>query len=72
MSQRWDPAGFAFVGAGVGLIAVVAHEAYDIFSGDFEDVDPFIHIMAEFVVLSTGGAMLFAAIAEFRNWLQRR
>jgi hypothetical protein len=71
MSKRWDPVGFAIVGAGVGLMLVVVHEAYAIFSGNIGDIDPFTHIMAEIAILSTCGAILFAAFAEFMNWRQR-
>jgi hypothetical protein len=71
MPKRWDPVELAFVGAGVGLMLVVLHEAYVIISGQFNDVDPFTHIMMEMIICAIGGALLFAAIAEIRNRLKR-
>ncbi|GEO13245.1 hypothetical protein MAE02_09410 [Microvirga aerophila] len=70
-AKRWDPVGLAFIGAGVGLMLVVVHEAFVIFSGDFNDVDPFTHIMVEMIILAIVGALAFAAIAEIRNRLWR-
>ncbi len=70
-AKRWDPVGLAFVGAGVGLMLVVVHEAYVIFSGDFIDVDPFPHIMVEMIIFAIGGARAFAAIAEIWNRIRR-
>jgi hypothetical protein len=72
MPKRWDPVELAFVGAGVGLMLVVLHEAYVIISGQFNDVDPFTHIMMEMIICAIGGALLFAVIAEIRNRLKRR
>jgi len=69
---KWDVIGLAFVGAGVGLMLVVLHEAYVIFWGQFNDVDPFTHIMMEMIFFSVSGALLFAAVALVRNWLVRR
>jgi hypothetical protein len=69
MAKRWDPVGLAFVGAGVGLMLVVVHEAFVIFSGNFDNVDPFTHIILEMIIFAVGGALVFAAVAEIRNWL---
>jgi uncharacterized protein YacL len=71
MAKRWDPVGLAFVGAGVGLMLVVVHEAFVIFSGNFNDVDPFTHIILEMIIFAVGGAMVFAAVAEIWSRLWR-
>lgn len=70
--RAWDPGSFACWGALAGMTLAIVVEAYDVFSGRFNDVDPFIHILVEMTVFTSGGAMLFAAIAEMRNRTMRR
>ena len=67
--KRWDPAGLALIGGGLGILLVVAHEAYVIFSGRFHNVDPFVHIITEMAILGSGLALVFAAVAVIRNRL---
>jgi hypothetical protein len=67
--KRWDPAGLALIGGGLGILLVIAHEAYVIFSGRFHNVDPFVHIITEMAILGSGLALLFAAVAVIRNRL---
>jgi hypothetical protein len=69
--ERWDPTGLAFIGGGLGILLVVAHEAYVILSGSFPDVDPLAHIITEMGFVGFGMALLFAAGAVIRNRLTR-
>jgi hypothetical protein len=65
--KRRDPTDFACCGALVGTALVFVIEAYDLFSGRIDDVDPLIHIITEITIFAGSGAMLFTAIAERYN-----
>jgi hypothetical protein len=69
--KPWDPAGLAFIGGGLGILLVIAHEAYVIFSGGFPNIDPLGHILTEMGFLGSGMALMFAAVAVVHNWLIR-
>jgi ABC-type lipoprotein release transport system permease subunit len=66
-SGKWDPTGAAFCGAMIGMTLAIILEAYDIFAGRFDDVDPFIHIATQLAAFAFVGAVLFAAIAGMFN-----
>jgi uncharacterized membrane protein len=69
--ERWDPAGLALIGGGLGILLVVAHEAHIIVTGRFHNVDPLGHILTEMGILGSGMALVFAAVAVIHNWLIR-
>jgi hypothetical protein len=66
-SKKWDPIISAFCGAIAGMMLAIVLEARDICAGRFDDVDPFVHIATELAVFASGGAVMFAAVAELRN-----
>ena len=56
----------------LGMTLAIVLEARDICAGRFDDVDPFVYIATELAVFASGGAMLFAALANLRNRSDRR
>ena len=66
--QRGD-----FVGAILGILLVLAHEAFNFLSGRWQtdflgSTDPFTHIVWELVIVALGGELWFRAVAKIRNW----
>jgi hypothetical protein len=62
-----------FAGAILGILLVLAHEAFNFLSGrwrtDFlASADPFSHIVWELVIVALGGELLFRAITKIRKW----
>jgi hypothetical protein len=62
-----------FAGAVLGILLVLAHEAFNFLSGrwrsDFlASADPFSHIVWELIIVALGGELLFRAVAKIRNW----
>ena len=51
------------------FLAVIAHELYIVLFSNYPIADPFLHVMTEMVVLVPGSAMVFIAVATFRNRL---
>jgi hypothetical protein len=57
----------------LGVAAVIAHEAYDIYVGHLDaSVDPFVHILTEFAVFGSSGAVILAVAAALHNRARRR
>ena len=64
---------FTFAGAILGILLVLAHEAFNFLSGRWQtdflgSADPFTHIVWALIVASLGGELLFRAIAKIRDW----
>jgi hypothetical protein len=62
-----------FVGAILGIVLVLAHEAFNFLSGrwrtDFlASADPFSHIVWELIIVALGSELLFRAVAKVRGW----
>jgi hypothetical protein len=66
--QRGD-----FAGAILGILLVLAHEAFNFLSGRWQidflaSADPFSHIVWELVIAALGGELWFRAVAKIRGW----
>jgi hypothetical protein len=59
-------------GAMLGVLVVVAHEAYDICLGYVHNVDPMVHIISEFSAAGLLGAVLFVVVSRVRNWIAEK
>jgi hypothetical protein len=70
--KTWDPGSFAYWGALAGMTLVLVLEVSGVFGGRFDDVDPFIHVLAEMAGFACCGAKVSAAVAGMRNRIRRR
>jgi hypothetical protein len=64
---------FTFAGATLGILLVLAHEAFNFLSGRWEtdflgSTDPFTHIVWELIIVALGGELWFRVIAKIRSW----
>jgi uncharacterized membrane protein YphA (DoxX/SURF4 family) len=64
---------FTFAGAILGILLVLAHEAFNFLSGRWQSdflgsADPFTHIVWELIIVAIGGELWFRAVAKLRNW----
>jgi hypothetical protein len=62
-----------FAGALLGVLLVLAHEAFSILSGRWQtdflgSADPFTHIVWELIIVALGGELWFRAVAKIRSW----
>jgi hypothetical protein len=70
-STPWHLRDFELIGASLGLVPVLGHEAFELISGRWElatMTDPFFHIVSEIFMCGIGGELLFRAVARLRNW----
>ncbi len=71
VSTPWHLRDFELIGASLGLVPVLGHEAFELVSGRWELAtmsDPFFHIVSEIFVCGTGGELWFRAVARLRSW----
>ncbi len=66
---RWAGRGVARRIGVLGSVAVIVHEVYIVMFSNHPVADPFVHVMTEMAVLVPGSAMVFIALATFRNRL---
>ncbi len=64
---------FAFAGAVLGILLVLAHEAFNFLSGRWQtdflgSTDPFTHIVWELIIVALGGELWFRAVVKIRSW----
>jgi divalent metal cation (Fe/Co/Zn/Cd) transporter len=64
---------FTFAGATLGILLVLAHEAFNFLSGRWQtdflgSTDPFTHIVWELIIVALGGELWFRAVVKIRNW----
>ena len=64
---------FTFAGATLGILLVLAHEAFNFLSGRWEtdflgSTDPFTHIVWELIIVALGGELWFRAVVKIRGW----
>jgi hypothetical protein len=69
--QWWHPVDLALCGGVAGMALSILCQAYELWSGAFEDADPFVHAVMEMAVFACGGALLFAAAARILNRVGR-
>ncbi len=67
----WGLESAAICGGALGAAAVMLHDCYNVVFGLCLPIDPFTHVLAELAMFAPGGAILFAAAANTRNWLVR-
>jgi hypothetical protein len=70
-STPWHLRDFELIGASLGLVPVLGHEAFELVSGRWElatMTDPFFHIVSEIFACGFGGELWFRAVARLRNW----
>lgn len=64
---------FTFAGATLGILLVLAHEAFNFLSGRWQtdflgSTDPFTHIVWELIIVALGGELWFRAVVKIRGW----
>jgi hypothetical protein len=64
---------FTFAGAILGILLVLAHEAFNFLSGRWQmdflgSADPFTHIVWELIIAALGGELWFRAVVKIRSW----
>jgi divalent metal cation (Fe/Co/Zn/Cd) transporter len=64
---------FTFAGAILGILLVLAHEAFNFLSGRWQtdflgSTDPFTHIVWELIIVALGGELWFRAVVKIRSW----
>ncbi len=64
---------FTFAGAALGILLVLAHEAFNFLSGRWQtdflgSTDPFTHIVWELIIVGVGGELWFRAVVKIRKW----
>lgn len=64
---------FTFAGAILGILLVLAHEAFNFLSGRWQtdflgSTDPFTHIVWELIIAALGGELWFRAVVKIRGW----
>jgi len=67
----WHLRDFGYLGASLGIILVLIHEAFELLSGRWQlasMTDPFFHVVTEFFICGFGGELWFRAVAKLRNW----
>ena len=69
LMTEWTATGAGYCGGVLGSVAVIVHEVYIVLFSDYPIADPFVHVMTEMAVLVPGSAMMFIAVATFRNRL---
>ena len=62
-----------FAGAVLGIVLVLAHEAFNFLSGRWQtdflgSTDPFTHIVWELIIVGVGGELWFRAVVKIRKW----
>jgi hypothetical protein len=69
--QVWGISASATYGGLAGIAAGVVHQIYSSFSMEIPD-NVYVHVVGATLVGAFSGAVLFASVALFRNWLKLR
>ena len=70
--NRWDIAGFALLGAGLGVLVQVSHEFIEGISARTPERDPLEYVLAEVAIAGLALAALFACGAMAGNSIAQR
>jgi ABC-type antimicrobial peptide transport system permease subunit len=67
LNEKWGVGDLTLIGAGIGGLLGLGHELVEAYFNDIMSQESFLQIVAEVGLGALAGAVLFAAIAIFRN-----